>query len=692
MRKSLKLSVVFLGLVFVLGVPPILLLTTAPAPNDTRAAAVHDEAVLRLLESRSTLHARYQAWESRYVAGGGDRDVQLALGYVKGLSTVTSLARGTARLDLLAGTVEVAVEGLAGGAVVWLVDNQPGAGASVLPEPGDHMVKVGSLDAQGRARNAFGRDFFDRFELDLVVVSAAGSSPTESRLLLGGRPLFERLYTKTRVAMRAPRSPLARLASLGSQLLAPPAAEADAFSVLVSHGLVSRLVADGAELFFRGTFGGNGRSCGTCHPVNNDQEVGPESIAQLPASDPIFIAEKPASQGGVPGLEIPALMRQFGMILENLDGAEDPTNKFVMRGVPHSLSMATSIAAPADGRAPVERTGWSGDGAPITGALRFFPTGAVFQHYTKSLERRENIDFVFPTDDQLDKMEAFMLTSGRTNDLVLANVSLTNPGAEAGRLTFLSAAARCNGCHSNAGANIATGVNFNFNTGVEERPHAAQAVQPHPKDGGFGLVENSPGVFGDGTFNTAPLVEVADTPPFFHNNVIDTVEDAVRFYSGPEFNSSPAAGAGINLTEQQNLDIAAFLRVINAAFNIAQALHRVQAAAELENVEIILSPDTTTNFPSGDEVNGRKETVDALLALANFEAADAIEVLYARGLNPTAQAKLQEAIDFANQAINANATRTRRTAIQKVATALNTAKIDLGSGMSFTIGEGNLLF
>jgi hypothetical protein len=33
-------------------------------------------------------------------------------------------------------------------------------------------------------------------------------------------------------------------------------------------------------------------------------------------------------------LEKPQLMRQFGLILENLDGLEDPTNKFVMRSVP----------------------------------------------------------------------------------------------------------------------------------------------------------------------------------------------------------------------------------------------------------------------------------------------------------------------------------------------------------------------
>ena len=43
---------------------------------------------------------------------------------------------------------------------------------------------------------------------------------------------------------------------------------------------------------------------------------------------------------------------QNGVILENVDGFEDPTNKFVLRGVPHVLSMKTSIARRHRRRAP----------------------------------------------------------------------------------------------------------------------------------------------------------------------------------------------------------------------------------------------------------------------------------------------------------------------------------------------------
>src|SRR5262245_48044026 len=143
---------------------------------------------------------------------------------------------------------------------------------------------------------------------------------------------------------------------------------------LVEAGLVTAQQAQGADLFFRGTFGGNGRTCGTCHRVENNQTIDPAFIATLPANDPLFVAEQePASLGF---LEKPALMRQFGLILENIDGFSDPEEIFVMRSVPHTLSLATSITRPQNApNPPVARTGWSGDGAPGDGSLLSFSAG-----------------------------------------------------------------------------------------------------------------------------------------------------------------------------------------------------------------------------------------------------------------------------------------------------------------------------
>src|SRR5688572_11713003 len=131
----------------------------------------------------------------------------------------------------------------------------------------------------------------------------------------------------------------------------------------VQLGIVSQSVCVGAELFFRDDFGGNGRSCASCHPADNNYTIDPESIAQLPSTDPLFVAEQDPA---LAGLERPDLLRDHGLILENVDGAEDPEVKFTMRSVPHCLSLATSVSAPAGtvSPAPLERTGWSSDGAP----------------------------------------------------------------------------------------------------------------------------------------------------------------------------------------------------------------------------------------------------------------------------------------------------------------------------------------
>ena len=54
--------------------------------------------------------------------------------------------------------------------------------------------------------------------------------------------------------------------------------------------------------------------------------------------------------------ENPRLMREFGLIIENLDGFDDLANKFTLRGVPHTLGLRNTIDSPQG-----PRTGWSGD-------------------------------------------------------------------------------------------------------------------------------------------------------------------------------------------------------------------------------------------------------------------------------------------------------------------------------------------
>ena len=382
------------------------------------------------------------------------------------------------------------------------------------------------------------------------------------------------------------------------------------------------LIARGRDLFFKETFGGNGRTCGSCHPADNNFTIDPAFIAKLPANDPLFVAEfNPALKTG---FENPRLMREFGLIRENLDGFDDLENQFVMRGVPHVLGLRVSVASPGG-----PRTGWSGDGAPGDGALRSFATGAVIQHFTKTLNRVAGVDFRLPTADELDALEAFQLSLGRQAELTLP-LPLRSVVVQRGQALFMdNSTGKCNICHSNAGANTRLGDvklgNANFNTGVEALPDLPARLTPEkvPEDDGLGTP-------GDNTFNVPSLVEAASTGPFFHNNAVATIEAAVGFYDGDAFNDSPAGlflknlspdKKGIELDATQISAIAAFLRVLNVLENMRQT-------TELLN-------------DSAQQPPPRRETAADLLKRARSLMQSAGRLLAEAALHPAAVAQLQ---------------------------------------------------
>ncbi len=472
-----------------------------------------------------SLESAYLSWADRHEALGGDRNVALRLGWSKAYSIEHSSASGVASLDLIGGSLRVEVEGLGReGGDVWLVDNLPGAGRSAAPEPGDAQVLVGSLGPSG-SRALLSTKLPAELEVDLVAVTRPGTTPNEGGVLFAAPGLWQRRYTESRrsgLRMRRPR---------------PTPLEA--------------LVRKGEALFFEETFGGNGRTCGTCHPMENNLTIDREFIASLPDTDPLFVAEH------VPALaenfEKPVLMRELGLILENTNGFADPTTNFTMRGVPHTLGLPTSLAPSED--FPMEQaTGWSGDGAPSGGSLRQFANGAIRQHFPRSTNRIEGVDFRFASDEELDALEAFQLSLGRDRDPDVTpgsptELRLRSPLAERGKRLFNDddtadgSVGKCASCHDDAGATARfSGTNDNFNTGVESFPdHPAAAIvasvgdknlADDPPDDGLG----SPG---DGTFNTASLVEAADTAPFFHDNAVETLEAAVDFYNSVAFAESP---------------------------------------------------------------------------------------------------------------------------------------------------------
>jgi cytochrome c peroxidase len=639
-----------------------------------------------------SLTENYNAWLAEYEKNGGDRNMTMAVGAFSGISTEFTSAQGKASLNLVDGKVAVEVKGLpqAGGYDVWLVDNTSGPSNGILPEEGDPMIRLGRLTESGGAAKLeaiLAQDFFAGFELDLLVVTHAGKSPIEDRVVVGTTTLFHRLHRSQQ------RGQFGVLKGAESLLRAAPAEEQGFLSRVLNaitptaeaqmgpnpnpSNPLEQLIAAGRQSFLNDTFQGNGRTCATCHREDNNFTIDQEFIATLPPNDPLFVAEFiPAL---ATGFEQPELMRKFGLILENVDGFNNPG---VMRGVPHTLALLqntlTPVAGGLDGTTtpPNERTGWGGDGAPGTGTLREFLIGAVVQHYPKTLNRIVGQDFVLPTVAQLDAVEAFQKSIGRRADLDLNTLSLKSEMAKKGQEIFLNpgnvldpnasneGAGKCFFCHLNAGASdfFFPGQNANFNTNVEGLPfQPADLVvgASVPPDGGFGGSGASPtGGIGNGSFNTPVVVEAADTPPFFHNNAIGTIEGAVDFYNSEAFNQAPGFGSligGIRLEAVEVEAVAAFLRVINALENIRSA------------EDLALRARATSNAPAARE----------LLRLSITELLDAVEVLSCASLHPEAQIKLVQAAGLLQQGIQAASKSGRDSRINQALPLITGARDDM---------------
>src|SRR5262245_26560464 len=369
------------------------------------------------LGSAETLMSRYQQWESESLKKSGEGNLILPLAPSNTFSTEAVEASGEAKINLTDGTVAVEVKGLARseGWDVWIVDNLSGPGLSVLPETGDSMIKLGSLrhdEDRARLNMTLDRASLGAVDPDLVVITRAGKNPAENRVLSGSLTLFQELYlskmqghfgTINDIDQTAPKD-RGFFARLSDQL--GLTASAQIGPIPNPTTAAEQLITEGRNIFLNETFQGNGRTCATCHREEENFTISPQFIATLPIQDPLFVAEtQPALSRN---FENPFLLRKFALIKENVDGFDDIEHKFVFRSTQHLLAISQNglTPNPTDPCAGVpgtatERTGWSGDGAPVgvftlsdgvihnaQGTLKDFMIGAIQQHYPRTLARR----------------------------------------------------------------------------------------------------------------------------------------------------------------------------------------------------------------------------------------------------------------------------------------------------------------
>jgi len=672
-----------------------------------------------------TLKAAFSAWREIYEKQGGSPEtLKLTLGYTKGLSDSFTQARGKLSLNLLDGQLSFQAAGLGEGAYdLWFVADGAEPGNTVRPEATDKLLRVGSLDMSGgkaKFSSQLSQAQLAGFSLDSVVVTQAGKSPIDSIVISGGPDLMQKLYYANQpwaMAELADYKGSAPMQEAPFAFLLPKLAVADTLTDLTP--VLGAQVALGRQIFHNETFNGNGRTCGTCHRADNNFTIDPNYIATLPANDPLFVAE---TNPALAGLENPTLMRKYGLILTNVDGPGTD----IFRSVPHTLSLATTIVSETQNPvAPFTKgdfaaddafanaTGWSGDGAPGSGSLREFATGAVIQHLPKTLARNTNPndaiadDIRLPTGAELDAIEAYTLSLGRSKDYPVYKLTFLDPLTQAGKVLFdtkqngctngtgqtlnigtaqqphlvcpgtetvvQGATANCNGCHTHAGGRSSTTfANPTRNTGVENFTiHPARLSKPDlAYDGGFGVGAtvcgpNASPCYGDGRFNTTPLIEAADTAPFFHNNSVTTLEEAIASYNSDAFNNSPGALTAkladrkVKLDSTQVVAVASFLRAINA-------LENIRLSNRLDN-----QAKQVANNASARE----------LAKLASEENQDAIRVLKegALGAFTAAATKLSQAAYYQNLALTAPAQSSRNVLLQQAITAKQQAKALIAS-------------
>jgi hypothetical protein len=664
MITAIKTKKKLLALLTILG------LTATGFFNYAAKSSIESDELILGHGNPDALKGIYSEWKTNYEArGGSTTTLRLSLVHSKNLSTSPSKAHGTLNLNLMDGSVSVKVKGLDKQAYdVWLVDNREGSNRTIMPENGDAFFHLGTLKQNNEVAELVAqidRTALADFKIDMITVTPAGETPDRNLLLVGAPDLLQSLYYSDKPWSQSNLGNLKSVSAAKSpfEFLLPKLAAANDANQVNLSSILGAEIAEGRRIFINEKFSGNGRTCTTCHRLDNNHTIDPKYIAKLPKTDPLFVAE---TNPALVNLENPKLMRKLGLIIANLDGFDKPG---VLRSVPHTLGLSKTITTErrlnpgfgaGDGFDELDENfahalGWSGDGSVGTGSLREFAIGAVVQHFTKSMYRTPGTDFRLPTDTELIALEAYMLSLGRSQDLTLSKMAFNSEIVQRGKVLFdvknnpkdaqgnpiLGTSANCNGCHSNAGAiSSTTNANPTRDTGVElmkDQP-AVLLDSTIPVDGGIGDQdlkgwcsdndESTPCYYGEGRFNTPSLIEAADTAPFFHNNSVSTIEEAVAFYNTPEFNHSPGhltssgADRSVQISSSQVVAVSLFLRTINALENIRNSNALVDQAIALNGL------------------NGKE-----LVKLAMSDTEDAIEVLSEGQLLPYPEAvgKLQSA-------------------------------------------------
>ena len=343
-------------------------------------------------------------------------------------------------------------------------------------------------------------------------------------------------------------------------------------------------VTEGKRLFERETFGGNGRTCRTCHSVQTGtvSPVDAQLRAKTDPDDPLFLTDGSDDGGGhgTVRMQRDATILMHIALASNVQLANGSHVMTVSRGIPTTInSPALDPVIMLDGRQPT---------------LQSQANGAIVDH----------AEGVPPSAADLDRIRAFELTNtffSSPEMMKLANGGPDpglpegfTPSEKRGRrfyedvIDFTDAKhGLCAGCHAgpllnqtNLFAEIAFGIprgtrfqnilvsafnaagnpvrEFVFNKGL---PNERHVWSPDiGRSAITGVADNEDFLFDNfEAFKIPQLRGVKDTAPYFHDNSAKTLEDVMAHYT-TFFDL--VTGGFIHLTPQDQADLVAYTKLL----------------------------------------------------------------------------------------------------------------------------------
>jgi cytochrome c peroxidase len=351
---------------------------------------------------------------------------------------------------------------------------------------------------------------------------------------------------------------------------------------------VTRVKNLGKRLFEQETFGGNGRTCRTCHSVETGTVSPDDAAARLAANpdDPLFRAD--GSDDGV-GNGVTRMLLDATILMRiplpgNVVLMDDPTARTVTvpRGIPTTLNTpALDPVLMLDGRRP---------------NLPAQALGAIVDHAQPTK---------LPTNNDLKKIAEFERTSQFFSSDTMLNFARTgtppslpqgtNDSERRGRRFFedvpLDPAdpkhGLCAVCHSGPMLNetnqfiqappLGRGGRFQsilvseFNSAGNpartfqfQNPDGSLTIVTSP-DPGRALITGRTDFESLNAFKISPLWGVSQTAPYFHDNSAKTLEDVMRHYQAYFANPTTPSAFGpnpITLEQGDMSDLIAFLALL----------------------------------------------------------------------------------------------------------------------------------